>query len=60
MLFLGKYSLLMLMVHLYIKCILLIQLEPLIITYDVIVVITTFLVFTFAKYLPITEEKIKV
>lgn len=57
--FFGRHSLLMLMVHPYVKRILLIQLEPSIITYVVIVIITTMLVYALAKYLPITEGKVK-
>ena len=57
--FFGKHSLLMLMVHPYVKRILLIQLEPSIITYVAIVIITTVLVYALAKYLPITEGQIK-
>lgn len=58
--FFGKHSLLMLMVHPYVKRILLIQLEPSIITYVAIVAITILLVFALAKYLPIAEGKIKI
>ena len=57
--FFGRHSLLMLMVHPYVKRILLIQLELSIITYVAIVIITTILVYALAKYLPITEGKIK-
>lgn len=59
MTFFGKHSLLMLMVHPYVKRILLLFFEPTVVSLIAIITITSFLVYILAKYLPITEGKLK-
>ena len=55
--FWGQHSLLMLMIHPYVKRLLLIAMEPSIWFFLIIVIATTAIVYCFAKYLPITEGK---
>ena len=57
--FFGKHSLLMLMVHPYVKRIIFLFCTPSILTFIIVVAITTLLVFALAKYLPITEGKLR-
>ena len=59
MTFFGKHSLLMLMVHPYVKRILLLFSDLTVISLIIIIAITSFLVYILAKYLPITEGKLK-
>lgn len=60
MAFFGKHSLLMLMVHQYVMRIVNLFIEPSVYALLIIVVITTVLVYFLARYVPITEGKIKV
>lgn len=57
--FWGQHSLLMLMVHPYVKRLLLLAMEPSIWVYLIVVIATTAIVYYLAKYLPITEGKFK-
>lgn len=59
MTFFGKHSLLMLMVHPYVKRVLLLFFEPTMITLVIIIITTSLFVYVLAKYLPITEGKLK-
>ena len=59
MTFFGKHSLLMLMAHPYVKRILLLFSDLTVISLIIIIAITSFLVYILAKYLPITEGKLK-
>ena len=58
MTFFGKHSLLMLMVHPYVKRILLLFFEPTMISLIIIILVTSLFVYILAKYLPITEGKL--
>lgn len=58
MIFFGKHSLIMLMVHPYVVRITSLFLEPSYLSLTVIVLITTILVYILSKYFPITEGKI--
>ena len=59
MAFFGKHSLLMLMVHPYVKRIVMLFTEPSVLRLLIVVAITTILVYLFARYVPITEGKLK-
>lgn len=55
--FFGEHSLLMLMVHPYIKRLLLPVMGPTIWFYLIVVFVSTIVVYCLSKYLPITEGK---